>query len=291
MSKQDLQTEDFEPPYNTDHYPLFLDPAEPAIFLPAWYFEDGVYTDEEQDLNLDLHEAMLNGQDLADAHRSAVAVDKDVTVTVSEVPATDGEDWPWALEGGKGKCRSFAAHQSDRHEAKLHGNVEVYGQPTKHSSPELTIDTTAPAPCEHVPRETRREQREAKCEQMRTQRPVDLDLETKFAHLRTDPPSLLQPEAVWTHEQLRLANEARIREKALSFKYCLRMSMYAGVPEGRKSCFARRPAEGEWYVEKVVRFDDVHVAKKVKWVDVEHVQELARTQYEVWRDNVACGPR
>ncbi|UPX10056.1 uncharacterized protein EKO05_0000729 [Ascochyta rabiei] len=241
MSKQEMQTDGSEKPYSIDHYPIFSYAAKPAVYFPVHYFEKGVYTDKEQYLNLDLYEATLNGLNLSDAHRACVAEKKNAVTAVVIVSEDVGA---WALE---------------RHKA--------WGKPT-----------TTPSH-EHIPREVRREQRLAKCNRMRTHRPIDLELEAKFAHLRTDAPKLksLQQNEAWAHEQLKLSNEARIRDKALGFKYRLRMSLNAEVPESagmvdeRKSCFARRDGERKW---KVVRFDDVHMAKKVRWADVEHLQEL-----------------
>ncbi|KZM21548.1 uncharacterized protein EKO05_0000729 [Ascochyta rabiei] len=274
MSKQEMQTDGSEKPYSIDHYPIFSYAAKPAVYFPVHYFEKGVYTDKEQYLNLDLYEATLNGLNLSDAHRACVAEKKNAVTAVVIVSEDVGA---WALERHKGKRRSLWAHLNHRYEAnslqrkslneRPNGGVEAWGKPT-----------TTPSH-EHIPREVRREQRLAKCNRMRTHRPIDLELEAKFAHLRTDAPKLksLQQNEAWAHEQLKLSNEARIRDKALGFKYRLRMSLNAEVPESagmvdeRKSCFARRDGERKW---KVVRFDDVHMAKKVRWADVEHLQEL-----------------
>ncbi|KAF9693326.1 hypothetical protein EKO04_008657 [Ascochyta lentis] len=256
------------------------------MYFPAILFENGVYTDEEQELNEALYEAVLNERQLsAGEHLSDDGV-AGVEEEGNEGKGVQGKDG--------GKPRSLWTRLNHRYETNLlqrkhlHETPLTSVQPCGSSSHDTSsTETKTPTSIEHLPRETRRTLRVAKWNQMRTNRPIDAALEAKFAHLRFDapPPQSLQPQAAWAHEQLRLANEGRIHDKAMAFKYHLRMSMHAGGSSGGlKSCFAGRGCGEEKWVEKVVRFDDVYVAEKVRWVDVERLAEVARTEFDEWRD-------
>ncbi|KAH6629401.1 hypothetical protein C7974DRAFT_454110 [Boeremia exigua] len=147
--------------------------------------------------------------------------------------------------------------------------------------------TDANASPELLLREQRRQLRRNKMNRMRTARLVEPDVDAHFRALRHDTPgtgkAALQPGSAWekeqkglSHEEEESKNKARIRKKALEFQRGRPMSPQPPVEKvgDRKSCFSAIPkVEGR---RMRVRFDDAGVPGRVRWVDAEGVDELAR---------------
>lgn len=148
------------------------------------------------------------------------------------------------------------------------------------------------ASCKLLTREELRQIRKKKAAKMRTSRVVCPKVEARFRCLRLDAPCpqyALQAQEEWEesqanvkHAQLKLENEMRIQENALNFRYSLRMSSKPAPPnliKCSKSCFATG-LRTQSSIANSVRFDDVHTAKVLRWVDVEHLAELACSQVQ-----------
>lgn len=299
------------------HYPASRRYDPRIVYFSADEFENNVYTDFEQNINQAIYFAKLYARSLVAAKTSSndadiigsgtSSGDKDVksgreyvkkTIYVATSSRKDGRPGFWATlnhryEANVLQRKSVIEPVEDRVQHKPASRRSSIGErphiiSTSSSSSSDLSDSSCAG--EILSREERALIRKAKCDAMRTRRPIDPVDECKFLQLRldspfTDPIEPMQPKASWQHEQLKLENEERIREKALDFKYCLRMSLKADGRGDRKSCLVSKSEVGcQVGGNKTVRFGGVHEDKKVRWVDVEHVADLAKPQHEEWRN-------